>query len=155
MSSSQRSPPPASVQQESPTASNGSGKSSLWENAMRGAQEATNYLLSFISTPPPPQSDNVLPKQADAEHEGSVLAAWQRKSAKPNIQKDSKVLLTGHCTIHATIDFESILSKELLAKVDTCFISRFIRELQRGFRYASNTSVCTQRSRMDTRWGRC
>lgn len=64
---------------------------SLIDNAMKGAQVATNYLLSFISPPEPkPQGALHSPigsstptstsKSGGVEHEGQILAGWRKTS---------------------------------------------------------------------------
>ena len=104
----------------------------MWENAMRGAQAATNYLLSFISTPPPTVEDKRKQTESfteqEAEHEENVLAAWQRKSTAVKSPRQTKTLLSQ--TAHISFPKESsgsILNEQILSKVNIISVDSFVR----------------------------
>ena len=125
------------------------GSPSMWDSAMKGAQAASNYLLSFVGTSPQsPQNEQRIgarqsppttaatPNEHETneretnEHEQSVLNVWQHKAAakRPQEERKSTQLLTGSALVHyIEPGFEPLLDSATLSKVKRKVIFRYTR----------------------------
>jgi hypothetical protein len=141
---------------------------SLIENAMHGAQAATNYLFSFIS-PPEQKAQRTLrspvisstptstTQSVAAEHEANVLAGWRKTSPtmkSPPTYFPTHVILSEYkkqVILQGSIPENPILSLKALSTVPSKgnSFSRFIPGFQDDFKFIIDMFVYIPQICMD------